>query len=107
MKQALLLAVPISAAAGLLGAGPGFLLLPTLILLGFESKHAAAINALAVCPPSFSALIPHLATAKVDLQLGAVLVVVGAVGSFAGARITSLCHVPASGSSRCSVCSSW
>lgn len=93
LRLSLLLAVPISVAAGMLGVGPGFLLLPTLILLGFESKHAAAINALAVCPPSFSALIPHLPTAKVDLHLAAVLVVVGAVGSFVGARITSL-YVP-------------
>ncbi len=90
---ALLLAVPISIIAAMLGVGPGFLLLPTLILLGYESKHAAAVNALAVTPPSFSALIPHVATAKVDLQLAAVLIVVGAIGSFAGARITSL-YVP-------------
>jgi uncharacterized protein len=67
--------------------------LPTLILLGFESKHAAAINALAVCPPSFSALIPHLATAKIDLELATLLIVVGAVASFIGATITSL-YVP-------------
>ncbi|HSB13474.1 MAG TPA: sulfite exporter TauE/SafE family protein [Bryobacteraceae bacterium] len=93
MKLALLLAAPIAIAAGLLGVGPGFLLLPSLILLGFEPKHAAAINSLAVTPPSFSALIPHLATAKVDLALGAVLVVVGALCSFLGARITSL-YVP-------------
>ena len=90
---ALVLAVPISVLAGMLGVGPGFLLLPTLILVGYESKHAAAMNALAVTPPSFSALIPHIATAKVDLQLALVLVIVGAVGSFVGARITSL-YVP-------------
>ena len=93
LKLALLLAVPISVAAGMLGVGPGFLLLPTLILVGFEPKHAAAINALAVTPPSFSALIPHIATARVDLTLAAVLIVVGAAGSFFGARITSL-YVP-------------
>ena len=33
---ALVLAVPISVLAGMLGVGPGFLLLPTLILLGYE-----------------------------------------------------------------------
>ncbi len=93
LGHALLLAVPISVVAGMLGVGPGFLLLPTLILVGYESKHAAAINALAVTPPSFSALVPHLTTARVDLQLAALLVVVGAIGSFLGARITSL-YVP-------------
>jgi len=93
LRLALLLAAPISVAAGMLGVGPGFLLLPTLILVGYESKHAAAMNALAVTPPSFSALLPHIATAKVDLPLAALLVLVGAIGSFLGARITSL-YVP-------------
>ena len=93
LRLALLLAAPIAVCAGMLGVGPGFLLLPTLILVGFESKHAAAINALAVTPPSFSALIPHFATARVDLGLAALLLVVGAAGSFLGARITSL-YVP-------------
>jgi uncharacterized membrane protein YfcA len=86
---ALILAVPISVLAGLLGVGPGFLLMPTLMLVGFESKRAAAINAFAVMPPSFSALIPHLGTAQVDLSLAVPLIVVGAVGSFFGARMTS------------------
>jgi uncharacterized protein len=36
-----------------------------------------------------TALIPHLSTAEVDLRLAAVLVVVGAAGSFLGARLTS------------------
>jgi uncharacterized membrane protein YfcA len=93
LMLALLLAAPISVVAGMLGVGPGFLLLPTLILIGYESKHAAAMNALAVTPPSFSALIPHIETANVDLQLALVLIVVGAIGSFIGARITSL-YVP-------------
>ncbi|HVA40904.1 MAG TPA: sulfite exporter TauE/SafE family protein [Candidatus Binataceae bacterium] len=90
---ALLLAAPIAVMAAMLGVGPGFLLLPTLILLGYESKHAAAINALAVTPPSFSALIPHIETARIDLKLAALLVTVGAAGAFFGARITSL-YVP-------------
>jgi len=86
---ALLLAAPISVLSGLLGVGPGFLLMPTLILVGFETKRAAAINAFAVCPPSFSALIPHVSTAVWDPGLTIGLLAVGAVGSFAGARITS------------------
>lgn len=93
LKLALLLAAPISVFAAMLGVGPGFLLLPTLMLVGYDPKHAVAINALAVTPPSFSALIPHLTTARVDPSLGLLLVVVGAIGAFAGARITSL-YVP-------------
>jgi len=81
--------------SGLLGVGPGFLLLPTLILLKYEPKAAAAITAVAVTPPSFSALIPHLPSAHWNLPLTVALLIAGAAGSFIGARITSL-WVPAS-----------
>lgn len=92
-RMALVWAVPISILAGFLGIGPGFLLMPTLILLGFEPKRAAGINAFAVTPPSFSALIPHLGTAIWDPALTISLILVGAAGAFTGARITSL-HMP-------------
>jgi uncharacterized membrane protein YfcA len=92
-RAALLLAAPISILSGLLGVGPGFLLLPTLILVGFEPKKAAGMNALAITPPSFSALIPHLGTARVSVSLAVPLVIAGVIGSFAGARITSV-YVP-------------
>jgi len=49
-----------------------------LILVGYEPKHAAGITAVAITLPSFTALIPHISTAGVDLRLAAVLVVVGA-----------------------------
>ncbi len=90
---AIIFAVPISVLAGFLGIGPGFLLMPILILLGYEPKKAAGINALAVTPPSFSALIPHLSTAVWDMKLTVTLIVVGAAGAFFGARLTSL-YVP-------------
>lgn len=90
---ALLLAAPISVLSGLLGVGPGFLLLPTLILVGFEPKRAAGMNALAITPPSFSALIPHLGAAQLRASLAVPLVLAGVAGSFLGARITSV-YVP-------------
>lgn len=92
-RLALELAAPISILSGLLGVGPGFLLMPTLILVGFEAKRAAAINAFAVTPPSFSALIPHVSSAHFDGGLTIALLVVGALGAFVGARLTSL-YVP-------------
>jgi len=94
-RLALILAVPISILAGFLGVGPGFLLMPTLIIVGFEPKKAAGINAFAVTPPSFSALIPHLANARWDLNLTLMLLVVGTAFAFAGARITSRFVPPA------------
>ena len=89
-KLVLAWAVPISVLSGLLGVGPGFLLLPTMILLCVEPKHAAAMTAVAVTPPSFSALLPHLPSAHFDAQLTMLLVLAGAAGSFLGARLTSL-----------------
>jgi hypothetical protein len=88
-RTALLLAAPISVLSGLLGVGPGFLLMPTLIIAGYPTKRAAGINAFAVTPPSFSALVPHLATAVWDPALTWALLGVGAVGSFTGARLAS------------------
>ena len=89
-RLVLALAFPIAVLSGFLGVGPGFLLMPTLMIAGFNAKKAAGINALAVTPPSFSALLPHLATARFDPFLTVALLVVGAAGSFIGARVTSL-----------------
>lgn len=88
-RLALILAVPISVLAGFLGIGPGFLLMPTLILVGFETKRAAAINAFAVTPSSFSAVLPHLKTAQWDMTLAVPLLIAGAIGSYLGARVAA------------------
>lgn len=92
-RLAMILAVPISILSGLLGVGPGFLLMPTLILAGFNPKKAAGINAFAVTLPSFSALIPRFGAIQFDPGLTITLVVVGSIGSFIGAKITSI-YVP-------------
>ena len=89
LRLALLLAVPIAIIAGMLGVGPGFLLMPALILVGYHPKVAAGITAVAVTLPSFTALVPHLGTAQIDITQAAFLVVAGALGSFLGARLTS------------------
>lgn len=54
------------------------------------SSKVIGINAFAVYPPSFSTLIPHLRTASWNLPLTVLLVAVGALCSFTGARITSI-----------------
>lgn len=89
LGPALVVTLPISVAAGLLGVGPGFLLMPALILVGYAPKVAAAVTAVAVTVPSFTALVPHLGTAEIDVPLAAALLVAGATGSFVGARLTS------------------
>ena len=58
-RLGVLLAIPISIVTGFLGVGPGFLLMPALMLVGFNARSAAGMNALAVTPSSFSAVLPH------------------------------------------------
>lgn len=89
LRAAVLWTAPIALLSGFLGIGPGFLLVPALILLGFEPKRAAGINALAATPASFTALLPHLGTAVWDPSLTLTLVAAGVAGAFAGARISS------------------
>lgn len=89
LRLAIVFAVPVSILSGFIGVGPGFLLMPILILLGFDAKKAAGINAIAVTPPSFSAVLPHLATAEINMEVMIPLLVVGAIGSFLGARLSS------------------
>ncbi len=81
--------------AGFLGVGPGFLLLPTLVLLGYTARLAAATNSVIVTLPSFSAFLFHLADARFDwwmLILTSITAVIGAqLGSrFMAKRVKSL-----------------
>lgn len=88
-RLGLLLAIPISIATGFMGVGPGFLLVPVLMLVGFSPRSAAGMNALAVTPSSFSALLPHWGHAQLDSSLAVPLILAGAIGSFWGARLAS------------------
>lgn len=71
--------------AGFLGVGPGFLLMPTLVLLGYTARIAAATNALVVTLPSFSAFAAHWATARLDIALLGTTAVTSIVGAQLGA----------------------
>lgn len=89
LRIALVLAVPIAVLSGLLGVGPGFLLVPMLMILGFDARRAAAMNAVAVTPSSFAAILPHAAHVAFDWDLALPLCVAGAIGSIVGARLAS------------------
>ncbi len=79
-------AVPISVFAGFLGVGPGFLLMPTLTLVGYSARLAAATNSVAVTLPSFSAFAGHLGSATFDWPTVIVTSVAAVVGAWFGAR---------------------
>lgn len=71
--------------AGFLGVGPGFLMMPTLVLLGYTARIAAATNAVIVTLPSFSAFAAHLATAKFNWWLVGSSAVASVIGAQLGA----------------------
>ncbi len=87
--KALLLVVPIAVYSTMLGVGVGFLLVPTLIMLGMEPKRAAGTNALAVVAQSLTAFLYHAPTAQIDRGMLAITALGGVVGSYFGARFTS------------------
>lgn len=79
----------ISIFAGFLGVGPGFLLMPTLILLGYTARIAAATNMIAVTLPSFSAFASHLSTAQFDWTMLIATSIASIIGAQAGAIFMS------------------
>jgi uncharacterized protein len=72
--------------AGLLGVGPGFLMMPTLVLLGYTARIAAATNSVIVTLPSFSAFLTHLGEAQFDWLMLGLTSVTAVVGAQLGAR---------------------
>jgi uncharacterized protein len=72
--------------AGFLGVGPGFLMMPTLVLLGYTARLAAATNSVIVTLPSFSAFITHLPEAEFDWLMLGLTSVTAVVGAQLGAR---------------------
>jgi len=71
--------------AGFLGVGPGFLMMPTLVMLGYTARIAAATNSVIVTLPSFSAFAGHLATAQFDWWMLALTSVTAVIGAQLGA----------------------
>jgi len=88
-RQLLWLSAPIAAVSGLLGVGPGFLIVPLMLFAGFSPRTAAALNAVAVAPASFVSLIPHLEHATVDVAAAVPIVVCAAGGAFLGGYLSS------------------
>jgi len=89
------LGVGIGAFAGFLGVGPGFLMMPALVVLGYSARIAAATNSVVVTLPSFSAFVAHLGTAQFDWGLVIVTSAASVVGaqmgaSFMARRVRSL-----------------
>jgi uncharacterized membrane protein YfcA len=83
------LSAAIGVFAGFLGVGPGFLMMPTLVLLGYTARLAAATNSVIVTLPSFSAFLFHLPAAKFDWLMLSLTSITAVVGAQLGARFMS------------------
>lgn len=75
--------------AGFLGVGPGFLMMPALVLLGYTARLAAATNSVIVTLPSFSAFLFHLKEARFDWVMLALTSLMAVIGAQLGARFMS------------------
>ncbi len=73
--------------AGILGVGPGFLMVPTLVLLGMTTRIAAATNSVIVTVPSFTAFFMHLSTmGHIDVLVYVATSIAAVAGAWLGAR---------------------
>jgi uncharacterized membrane protein YfcA len=81
-----LLSAGIAVFAGFLGVGPGFLLMPSLVMLGYTARIGAATNAVIVTLPSFSAFVTHLGSAQFDWLMLGVTSVAAVIGAQLGAQ---------------------
>ena len=75
--------------AGFLGVGPGFLLMPTLVMLGYTARIAAATNSVIVTLPSFSAFVAHLPEAQFDWVMIGLTSIAAVIGAYLGGRFTA------------------
>lgn len=74
----------------MLGGGGGFFFLPILTLLLHVSAQTAVITSLvATFPIGLVGSLGHYRNGNVDLKVAVMFIVVGVVGAFAGAAITS------------------
>jgi len=84
-----LLSAAIGVFAGFLGVGPGFLLMPSLVMLGYTARIAAATNSVIVTLPSFSAFIAHLADAQFDWVMVGLTSINAMIGAYLGGTFTA------------------
>ncbi len=84
-----LLSAAIGVFAGFLGVGPGFLLMPTLVMLGYTARTAAATNSVIVTLPSFSAFVAHLPDAQFDWVMVGMTSITAVVGAYYGGMFTA------------------
>lgn len=73
--------------SGMFGVGGGFLMTPLLIFAGVPPAVAVATESNEITAASVSGALAHWRRQGVDVKMGLVLIVGGAIGSFFGAQV--------------------
>lgn len=76
--------------SGMFGVGGGFLMTPLLIFSGVPPAVAVATESNEITAASVSGALAHWRRGGVDVKMGGVLIVGGAIGSFFGAQIFTI-----------------
>ncbi len=87
--KAALLSAMIGIFAGFLGVGPGFLMMPALVMLGYTARIAAATNSVIVTLPSFSAFVAHLTDAQFNGWIVGMTSITAVIGAYYGSMFTA------------------
>jgi uncharacterized protein len=83
----LLVGILVGTFASFAGLGGGSLMVPLLLLLGYQAQKAVGTSFLAIVVISVSALVAHNKLANVDWRVGILLGLGGIVGAQIGARL--------------------
>ena len=73
--------------SGLLGVGGGNLMMPILIILGFDAKKAAYMVSLVIPFSTFGSFVTYLQFVELDYTLLAIVSVAAVMGGYLGGRI--------------------
>jgi uncharacterized membrane protein YfcA len=87
MVMMLALGAGVGVGAAFTGLGGGFLMVPLLLFLGFQSQKAVGTSFVAILVISISALLAHNKLANVDYRTGILLGLGGIIGAQIGARL--------------------
>ncbi|GIL39233.1 sulfite exporter TauE/SafE family protein [Roseiterribacter gracilis] len=86
----LLLGTGVGFLSGLFGVGGGFLMTPFLIFLGIPPAVAVGTQANQLVAASVSGVLAHWRRGNVDVKLGIVMLIGGALGSVVGVQLFAL-----------------
>lgn len=76
--------------SGMFGVGGGFLMTPLLIFIGVPPAVAVATESNEITAASVSGALAHWRRSGVDIKMGVILIMGGAVGSFFGAEVFTI-----------------